>query len=120
MDDHHTPTVCNGRQLICVVTSTAEGPYQWGAPSKDATGINWDNIDYFVPQLYGASGAMSSGWQTYAKFWKTGGTSLHGVKFKAPPNNKMLWGVTPGQGSAAQGVGGGSGYIEWCYDPNSA
>jgi hypothetical protein len=57
--------------FINILTSTAERQYQWSAPNTDATGINWGNIDYFVSQLYGASGGMDPAWKSYVDFLET-------------------------------------------------
>lgn len=108
--------------LINIVTSTAEGPYIWSASDKDATGIDWSVVDYFVPQLYGASGTLPDGWEEYARYWSDGAgkPNLHGVTFAAIPMGKVLWGM-PAPGMASdQGCDlgkqfGGAGCIEWAY-----
>lgn len=104
--------------LLNIVTTTAEGPYQWSAPDFDATGLDWDAIDYLVPQMYGGPGTLQDGWQKYAQFWVGGaGVSIHGVKLRPIPMNKILWGMPAGQCSLAAPYGG-AGCVEWDYSPN--
>lgn len=106
--------------LTSIVTTTGEGPYRWNAASKDATGILWENIDYFVPQLYDSKGKMYANWHTYADFWKRAGfSSINDVTFSPPPAEKILWGVTPSHGPSVVASNGGAGYVEWCYDPDA-
>lgn len=104
--------------LINILSSTAEGPYQWGAPSKDATDIDWSLVDYFVPQMYGAAGTLPAEWETYAQYWVDGAgkPNLHGVTFGAIPMEKILWGMPSGQCDLATKFGG-SGCVEWAYSP---
>lgn len=105
--------------LLNIVTSTAEGPYEWSASSRDAMGIDWTSIDYFVPQLYGADGTLPTGWEQYANYWVSGAgkANIHGVTFSAPPMSKVLWGVPVGQCAQALALGG-AGCVEWVYSPN--
>jgi len=107
--------------LLNILTTTAEGPHQWDASPKDATGIDWDNIDYLAPQLYDPNGEMYPNWRTYADFWK--GTdaimSINNVTFIPPPSDKILWGVPPSQGPMVMARNGGAGYVEWCYTPKN-
>jgi len=104
--------------LLNILTSTAEGPYMWSASSNDATGIDWSLIDYFVPQMYGASGTLPSAWETYAQYWVDGAgkPTIHDVTFAAIPMEKILWGMPSGTCSQAEKFGG-SGCIEWAYSP---
>lgn len=104
--------------LINIVTSTAEGPYVWASANKDATGIDWSLVDFFVPQLYGAAGTLPDGWQEYAQYWVDGAgkPTLHNVTFSPIPMSKFLWGMPVG--TCEQGAKyGGSGCIEWAYSP---
>lgn len=104
--------------LVNIVTSTAEGPYVWSSPDKDATDIDWSLVDYFVPQLYGAAGTLPDGWEEYAEYWVSGAgrPNLHNVTFAPIPMDKFLWGMPAG--TCEQGHKyGGSGCIEWAYSP---
>lgn len=106
--------------LINIVTSTAEGPYVWAAQSKDATGIDWSAVDYFVPQLYGADGKLSDPlWPEYARYWVHGAgkPTVHNVTFSPIAVNKLLWGMPAGTCEQAKQFGG-SGCIEWDYSPS--
>lgn len=88
-------------KLLSIVTSTAEGPYQWSAADKDATGIEWDLADYFLPQMYGgdakALNYAQPAFHQYLNYWKLAGTapqkSIHGVTFRAPAAAQFLWGI---------------------------
>jgi len=104
--------------LINILTSTAEGPYMWSAANKDATDIDWSLIDYFVPQMYGASGTLPSEWETYAQYWVDGAgkPTIHDVTFAPIPMEKILWGMPAGTCSQADKYGGG-GCVEWAYSP---
>lgn len=105
--------------LINIVTSTAEGPYVWAAESKDATGIDWTAVDYFVPQLYAADGKLSDPlWPEYARYWVNGakGKTVHNITFSPIPMKKFLWGMPAGTCDNATQFGG-SGCIEWDYSP---
>jgi len=104
--------------LINIVTSTAEGPYIWSAPNKDATDIDWSLVDFFVPQLYGAAGTLPDGWEQYANYWVDGAgkPTIHNVTFAPIPMKKIMWGMPAG--TCQQGDRyGGSGCIEWAYSP---
>lgn len=105
--------------LVNIVTSTAEGPYVWASGNKDATGIDWSAVDYFVPQLYGADGKLSDpAWPQYARYWVNGAgkPNVHNVTFSAIPMKKFLWGMPAGACDQAAQFGG-SGCIEWDYSP---
>jgi len=105
--------------LINILTSTAEGPYIWNAQNKDATDIDWSLIDYFVPQMYGASGSLPSEWETYAQYWVDGAgkPTIHDVTFAPIPMEKILWGMPAGTCDQASDKYGGSGCVEWAYSP---
>jgi hypothetical protein len=106
--------------LLNIVTSTAEGPYKWGAKSLDATDIDWSQVDYFVPQIYGADGKLSDpAWPEYAQYWVDGAgkPNVHGVTFPPVPMEKILWGMPAGECDQAT-MYGGSGCVEWAYSPN--
>jgi len=105
--------------LINILTSTAEGPYVWSAPNKDATDIDWTLVDFFVPQMYGAAGTLPPPWETYAQYWVDGANkpTLHNVTFAPIPMEKFLWGMPAGTCEQASGKYGGSGCIEWAYSP---
>jgi len=107
-----------GAGLTVIVTSTAEGPYEWASASKDATGIDWSLVDYFAPQMYGAPGTLPSGWEDYARYWTEGAVkpNVHGVTFSAIPMEKFLWGMPAGTCGQAKQFGG-AGCIEWDYKP---
>ena len=107
--------------LINVVTTTAEGPYSWQAPDKDARGIDWSLVDYFAPQMYGAAGTLPSGWRTYAEYWTAGANkpNIHGVTFGPIPLSKFLWAMPVGTCADAEGSYGGAGCVEWAYDPSN-
>jgi len=106
--------------LTTVLTSTAEGPYYGcDSPNDCWEDIKWDDIDYMVPQMYGANGANydSSTFDQYATFWKNGGgQGVHG-KFPGPSDlTKVLWSVNPGTGrSHYDQYSYAGGYIEWAY-----
>lgn len=102
--------------LINIVTSTAEGPYIWAAPDKNATSLDWSVVDYFVPQLYGAAGTLPSGWEEYARYWTQGAgrPNVHNVTFAAIPMEKILWGI-PYDTCDQLKPFGGSGCVEWAY-----
>jgi len=104
--------------LINILTSTAEGPYIWNAPNKDATDIDWSLVDYFVPQMYGGPGTLPSEWETYAKYWVDGAgkPTIHDVTFAPIPMEKILWGMPAGTCGLAEKYGGG-GCVEWAYSP---
>lgn len=106
--------------LINIVTSTAEGPYVWAADNKDATGIDWSQVDYFAPQLYGAKGTLPDEWKDYANYWVNGAgkPNVHEVTFSAIPMEKFLWAMPAGQCDLAEKPFGGAGCIEWDYSPN--
>lgn len=106
--------------LVSILTTTAEGPYV-GCDSPDDcwASIRWDDIDYIVPQMYGASGGNypTAQLQQYADFWRRGGgQGVHG-KFPGPADlNKVVWGLTTGTGASVQRtLGFGAGYIDWAY-----
>lgn len=105
--------------LINIVTSTAEGPYIWSAPNKDARGIDWSLVDYFVPQMYGAAGTLPAEWKQYAQYWKEGASkpTIHNVTFGPIPMEKFLWGMPAGTCDQAESEFGGSGCVEWAYSP---
>jgi hypothetical protein len=107
--------------LINYVTTTAVGPYLWNAPDTDATGIDWSYVDYFVPQMYGASGANypPDELNRYYTYWKNGGgiSPFTGVNFVSPPMSKFLWGLFVGTCGVADGWEG-IGCVEWAYSPN--
>lgn len=106
--------------LLNILTSTAEGPYIWSAASTDATDIDWSNIDFFVPQIYGADGKLSDpDWPSYAQYWVDGAgvPNIHGVTFPAIPMEKILWGMPVGTCDQASTPYGGSGCLEWAYSP---
>jgi len=106
--------------LTTVLTSTAEGPYYGcDSPNNCWEDIRWDDIDFMVPQMYGASGSNypSSEFDQYAKFWQQGGgQGVHG-KFPGPQDlTKILWSVNPGTGrSLYNKYSFAGGYIEWAY-----
>lgn len=102
--------------LINIVTSTAEGPYIWAAPDKNATSLDWSVVDYFVPQLYGAAGTLPSGWEEYARYWTQGAgrPNVHNVTFAAIPMEKILWGIPYDTCDQVKPFGG-SGCVEWAY-----
>ena len=108
---------------LMVLTTTAEGPWKIvtptsGKPKGDFTTIDWSNIDYLVPQLYGGTGAMyvSPELGKYAEWWNNPTTpSIHGATFSKIDTNKILWGITPGaEKTVFNPVGGG--FITWCAD----
>lgn len=105
--------------LLNIVTSTAEGPYIWQSSNKDATGIDWSLVDYFVPQMYGASGTLPAQWKDYARYWMDGASrpNVHDVTFAAIPMEKFLWGMPAGTCDQALSEFGGSGCVEWAYSP---
>eukprot|EP01062_Namystynia_karyoxenos_P076900 TRINITY_DN762_c0_g1_i2.p1 TRINITY_DN762_c0_g1~~TRINITY_DN762_c0_g1_i2.p1 ORF type:complete len:336 (+),score=125.24 TRINITY_DN762_c0_g1_i2:83-1009(+) len=106
--------------LITVLTTTAEGPYSGcDSPNDCWKDIKWDDVDYLVPQMYGASGTNYPSAQLlqYAAFWKAGGgQGIHG-KFPGPSNlNSILWGINSGTGPGVlKELGFGGGYIDWAY-----
>lgn len=106
--------------LTTVLTSTAEGPYYGcDSPNDCWSDIHWDDIDFMVPQMYGANGATygPTEFEQYANFWKQGGgQGVHG-KFPGPADlKKILWAVNPGQGSSLYSqYSFAGGYIEWAY-----
>merc|ERR1719345_52829 len=104
--------------LLNIVTSTAEGPYIWLSANKDATDIDWSLVDYFVPQLYGASGTLPAQWKDYAKYWVDGAgkPNVHDVTFSPIPMEKLLWGMPAGTCDQALKEFGG-GCVEWAYSP---
>jgi len=107
--------------LINIVTSTAEGPYEWGAASSDATDIDWSLVDFFVPQIYGADGMLSDpNWPEYCEYWVNGAgkPNVHDVTFGAIPIEKILWGMQAGTCDQATSKYGGSGCVEWVYSPS--
>lgn len=106
--------------LATVLTSTAEGPYYGcDSPNNCWEDIKWDDIDFIVPQMYGAGGTNygADDFEQYANFWKEGGgQGVHG-SFPGPADlSKILWAVNPGTGRSLhnqyQFAGG---YIEWAY-----
>jgi len=105
--------------LLNIVTSTAEGPYIWLSSNKDATDIDWSLVDYFVPQLYGASGTLPSEWKDYVKYWVDGAgkPNVHDVTFSPIPMEKLLWGMPAGTCDQALKEFGGAGCVEWAYSP---
>lgn len=106
--------------LTTVLTSTAEGPYYGcDSPNDCWSDIKWDDIDFMVPQMYGASGVNygPAEFDQYANFWKQGGgQGVHG-KFPGPTDlKKILWSVNPGTGSSLYSkYSFAGGYIEWAY-----
>lgn len=108
--------------LINIVTTTAEGPYLWEAKSNNATDIDWSLVDFFVPQMYGASGRLppQAEWEKYAQYWVDGAgkPTLHGETFARIPMEKFLWGMPAGTCDQAAKFGG-SGCVEWasCWAP---
>lgn len=106
--------------LLNYVTTDAEGPYSWTADDKDATGIDWSQVDFLVLQMYGASGDdfPDSQLQRYYNYWANGGgTSIHNTIFKAPPTSKLMWGLKVGTCGRASGFQPPS-CVEWAYSPN--
>lgn len=108
--------------LLCVVTTTAEGPYRWEPADKDATGIDWDSVDYLEPQLYGGDGKAypEADLKEYAQYWiKGAGTSVvSGVTFAAPAPDQLVWACVPGSVDYLKEVAPTSaGYTIWAYDP---
>jgi len=105
--------------LINIVTSTAEGPYVWQAPNKDARDIDWSLVDYFAPQMYGAAGTLPDQWKDYANYWKSGANkpTVHNVTFAPIPMDKFLWAMPADTCEQAEKEFGGSGCIEWAYSP---
>lgn len=113
--------------LLNIVTTTAEGPYMWEAPSLDATDIDWSQVDYIVPQMYGADGrTLPDEWETYAQYWVDGAgkPTLHGETFAAIPMEKFLWGMPADVAGSCDLAAkfGGSGCVEWasCWAPPAA
>merc|ERR1711953_1451406 len=109
-----------------ILTSTAEGPYIWNAQNKDATDIDWSLIDYFVPQMYGASGSLPSEWETYAQYWVDGAgkPTIHDVTFAPIPMEKILWGMPAGTCGQAEKYGGaavwnGPTHLQFIHPPLS-
>jgi hypothetical protein len=105
--------------LTNFVTSTAEGPYTWSADT-DASGIDWANVDYFVPQMYGPSGANYPDTELtqYKDYWLNGaGVNIHSTTFSAIPVEKIMWGLQVGTCDVASDWGG-AGCFEWAYSPN--
>lgn len=106
--------------LTTVLTSTAEGPYSGCDSPRDCwRDIIWDNIDFVVPQLYGASGGNypTAQIEQYANFWRGGGgQGIHG-KFNGPKDlRKILWAVDSGTGpSILSSYSFAGGYVEWAY-----
>lgn len=106
--------------LLTILTSTAEGPYfGCDSPNDCWKDIKWDDIDYMVPQVYGASGINYNDtlFDQYANFWKVGGgQGVHG-SFPGPSDlTKILWSVNPGTGrSHYENYNFAGGYIEWAY-----
>ena len=116
--------------LLCLVTTTAEGPYSWQAPDKDATGVDWSSVDFLAPQLYGASGDdyAAKDLASYVAFWKQASTgpvkNVHGVTFRGPPAAKFLWALNADPASAhyvapatvAAMWPGTRGYVLWAFE----
>lgn len=106
--------------LTTVLTSTAEGPYSGcDSPNDCWEDIKWDNIDFMVPQMYGATGGnyQEAEMKKYATFWQEGGgQGIHG-KFSGPKDlKKILWGVDSGTGpSMLRKYSFAGGYVEWAY-----
>jgi len=106
--------------LLTILTSTAEGPYfGCDSPNDCWKDIKWDDIDYMVPQVYGASGVNYNDtlFDQYANFWKVGGgQGVHG-SFPGPSDRtKVLWSVNPGTGrSHYENYNFAGGYIEWAF-----
>jgi len=108
------------QQITTVLTSTAEGPYAGcDSPHDCWEDIAWDDIDFMVPQMYGAGGAnyQDLEMKKYATFWQEGGgQGVHG-KFSGPTDlRKILWAVDAGTGpSMLSKYPFAGGYIEWAY-----
>lgn len=108
------------QQITTVLTSTAEGPYAGcDSPNDCWKDLAWDDIDFMVPQMYGAGGANyhDPEMKQYATFWQQGGgQGVHG-KFRAPTDlKKILWGVDDGTGpSMLSRYSFAGGYVEWAY-----
>jgi len=106
--------------LVTVLTSTAEGPYYGcDSPNDCWQDIKWDDIDYMVPQMYGADGRNygPTEMDQYATFWKNGGgQGVHG-KFSGPSDlTKILWSVNVGTGSSMLSqYSFAGGYVEWAF-----
>lgn len=107
-------------ELTTVLTSTAEGPYAGcDSPNDCWEHIEWDDIDFMVPQMYGPSGYNypEAEFDNYTMFWKNGGgQGVHG-KFPGPENlKKILWAVSTGTGeSLYDKYPFAGGYIEWAF-----
>jgi len=110
-------------------TTAAMGPYEDTA--KGVIDIDWDQLDFAVPQMYDAhQNYYQNGLETYAPWWKTGGESIHHwtLATGVGPNTLVLWGAStqsagvdsgigPKTASAAMAVTGlPGGYIEWTYN----
>ena len=82
--------------LLCIITTTANGPYQ-GADGKTFS-LDWNNVDFVIPQLYGGSGITTDEYINYMDYWLTGSNptgGVHNITFDSPlPIDKLLWGVT--------------------------
>jgi len=106
--------------LLTILTSTAEGPYYGcDSPNNCWEDIEWEDIDYMVPQVYGPYGINYNDtlFEQYANFWKAGGgQGVHG-KFPGPADRKkVLWSVNPGTGrSHYEQYNFAGGYIEWAF-----
>jgi len=103
--------------LINYLTTNAEGPYSWTAVDRDATGIDWTQVDFLVLKMYGWDGAdfPDSDLQRYYNYWANGGgLSIQNTIFKAPPMSKFMWGLKVGTCSKASSWQSPS-CVEWAY-----
>ncbi len=136
--------------LLCIITSLGMGPapaYQPDPlpdPGADLSGVNWGNIDYFVPQLYymppnqnyGFTAADTNAdpkapdWMKkqadqmnidyMVKWWAKGGKNGHNINIKSPGYSKIIWGLWTEQKDAFYKrpyttEEFAQGYIEWVY-----
>jgi len=121
--------------LYSAWTTSAMGPFRDNAPQSVPIDIQWENLDFALPQMYdGHQNYYENGLDTYAPWWSKGGKSIHGFILKKPcvPGNgcttTFLWGASlPAAGPNSKTIGKDTagaaqyltglpgGFIEWVY-----
>lgn len=111
-------------------TTSAMGPYE-DSDGKGVIDIDWDCLDFAVPQMYDAhQNYYNNGLKDYAPWWKNGGESIHHwtLKTGVGRNTLVLWGASTQSAGVNSGIGPETakaamtltglpgGYIEWTYN----
>eukprot|EP01059_Diplonema_ambulator_P024408 TRINITY_DN40369_c0_g1_i1.p1 TRINITY_DN40369_c0_g1~~TRINITY_DN40369_c0_g1_i1.p1 ORF type:complete len:279 (+),score=101.70 TRINITY_DN40369_c0_g1_i1:30-839(+) len=88
-------TKANG--MYSAWTTAAMGPFQNGSSQSVPIDIDWQQLDFVMPEMYDATqNYLHNGLKTYAPWWKTGGLSIHNYYLKSGVGNTtlVLWGAS--------------------------